>query len=104
VWGGPNREYASIKGASARASYWFDQHVVDGVVNGVGRGTRVLAKFTYEKLDQRGVDGAINGVAEITGESGGLLRYFQSGRIQRYALLMFAAVGLLSLAILLTNT
>ena len=32
--------------------------------------------------------------AAITGESGGLLRYLQSGRVQRYALLLFAAVGL----------
>jgi NADH-quinone oxidoreductase subunit L len=95
---------ASIKGGIARASYWINQHVIDAVVNGAGRGAKSAGKFTYEKLDQRGVDGAINGVAEITGESGGLLRYFQSGRIQRYALLMFAAVGLLSLAILLTNT
>ena len=31
---------------------------------------------------------------------GGLLRYVQSGRVQRYALLLFAAVGLLSLALL----
>ena len=46
-------------------------------------------------LDQKGVDGAVNGIAEITGESGGLLRYVQSGRVQRYALLLFAAVGLL---------
>ena len=52
-------------------------------------------KFTYETLDQKGVDGAVNGVAEITGESGGLLRYLQSGRVQRYALLLFGAVGLL---------
>jgi NADH-quinone oxidoreductase subunit L len=95
---------ASIKGGIARASYWINQHVIDAVVNGAGRGAKSAGKFTYEKLDQRGVDGAINGVAEVTGESGGLLRYFQSGRIQRYALLMFAAVGLLSLAILLTNT
>jgi hypothetical protein len=28
----------------------------------------------------------------------------QSGRVQRYALLLFAAVGLLSLAIFLVNT
>ena len=32
-----------------------------------------------------------------------LLRYFQSGRVQRYALLLFAAVGLLSLFLLLAN-
>ena len=69
-----------------------------------GKGARVAGKFTYEKLDQKGVDGAVNGVAEITGESGGLLRYLQSGRVQRYALLLFGAVGLLSLFLLLANT
>ncbi len=95
---------ASIKGAVARASYWVNQNVIDAVINGAGRGAKAAGNFAYNTLDQKGVDGAVNGVAEITGESGGLLRYFQSGRIQRYALLMFAAVGLLSLAILLANT
>jgi len=95
---------ASIKGGIARAAYWVNQNVIDAVVNGAGRGARVAGDFAYNTLDQKGVDGAVNGLAEITGESGGLLRYFQSGRVQRYALLMFAAVGLLSLAILLTNT
>ena len=45
------------------------------------------------------VDGAVNGLAETTGETGGLLRYVQSGRVQRYALTLFAAVGALSLAL-----
>jgi len=95
---------ASIKGGIARAAYWVNQNVIDAVVDGAGRGAKLVGDFTYNTLDQQGVDGAVNGVAEITGESGGLLRYFQSGRVQRYALLMFAAVGLLSLAILLANT
>ncbi len=95
---------AGIAGPIARASYWFNQNVIDAVINGAGRGARVVGKFTYEKLDQRGVDGAVNGMAEITGESGGLLRYLQSGRVQRYALLLFGAVGLLSLFLLLANT
>jgi NADH-quinone oxidoreductase subunit L len=95
---------AGIAGPIARASYWVNQHVIDGVINGAGKGAKVVGKFTYEKLDQRGVDGAVNGVAEITGESGGLLRYLQSGRVQRYALLLFGAVGLLSLFLLLANT
>jgi hypothetical protein len=42
-------------------------------------------------------------VAEVTGETGGLLRYVQSGRVQRYALLLFAAVGVLALALLIFN-
>ena len=78
--------------------------MIDAVLNGTARGARAAGKFTYEKLDQRGVDGAVNGVAEITGESGGLLRYLQSGRVQRYALLLFGAVGLLSLFLLLANS
>ena len=53
--------------------------------------------------DQKVVDGAVNEIAEVTGETGGLLRYVQSGRVQRYALLLFAAVGLLSLALLIAN-
>ena len=54
-------------------------------------------------VDQKVVDGAVNGIAEVTGETGGLLRYLQSGRVQRYALFLFAAVGLLSLALLIAN-
>jgi NADH-quinone oxidoreductase subunit L len=95
---------AGIAGPIARGCYWFNQHVIDAVLNGAGRGARVVGRFTYEKLDQKGVDGAVNGMAEITGESGGLLRYLQSGRVQRYALLLFGAVGLLSLFLLLANT
>jgi hypothetical protein len=88
----------------ANAAYWVNQHIIDGVVNGAAKTARLAGKFTYEKLDQRGVDGAVNGLAEITGESGGLLRYLQSGRVQRYALLLFGAVGLLSLFLLLANS
>ena len=94
---------AAIKGPIAQASYWVNQNVIDGVVNGAGRGARLVGDFAYNTLDQKGVDGAVNGVADITGESGGLLRYFQSGRVQRYALFMFGAVGLLSLLLLLAN-
>jgi NADH-quinone oxidoreductase subunit L len=88
-----------IKGPVARASYWVNQHVIDGVVNAIGRGTAVLARETYDVVDQKVVDGAVNGLADTTGEAGGLLRYVQSGRVQRYALTLFAAVGALSLAI-----
>jgi len=36
--------------------------------------------------------------------AGAELRRVQSGRVQRYALLLFAGVGILSLALFLTNT
>jgi NADH-quinone oxidoreductase subunit L len=88
-----------IKGPIAQASYWVNQHVIDGVVNAIGRGTAAAARETYDVIDQKVVDGAVNGLAETTGETGGLLRYIQSGRVQRYALTLFAAVGALSLAL-----
>jgi hypothetical protein len=72
-------------------------------VNSFGSGARRAGRFTYDVIDQRVVDGAVNEVAELTGETGGILRYAQSGRVQRYALLLFAAVGLLALALLIFN-
>jgi len=93
----------SIKGAIARASYWVNQRVIDGAVNGIGEGATRVGRFAYDVVDQEVVDGAVNGVAVSTGQTGGLLRYVQSGRVQRYALMLFAAVGLLSLALLIFN-
>jgi NADH-quinone oxidoreductase subunit L len=89
----------SIKGPIARAAYWVNQNVIDAAVNAVGKGARVAGRFTYDVIDQKVVDGAVNGVAEASGETGGLLRYVQSGRVQWYAIVLFLAVGLLSLVL-----
>jgi NADH-quinone oxidoreductase subunit L len=93
-----------IQGAVARATYWFDQHVIDGAVNGLGRSTATVARYTYDIVDQRMVDGAVNELAHETDLAGAELRRVQSGRVQRYALLLFGGVGILSLALFLTNT
>ena len=61
-------------------------------------------KYAYDVLDQKGVDGAINALAAGTGDAGGAVRTVQSGRVQRYALLLFAGVGVLTLYLFLTNT
>ena len=42
-------------------------------------------------------------IAAGTGEAGGAVRTVQSGRVQRYALLLFAAVGVMALAVFLAN-
>ena len=94
---------ASIQGSIARASYWFNQHVIDGVVNGLGRGAASVAQFTYNAVDQRVIDGSIIEVAHETDRAGAEVRSMQSGHVQRYALLLFGGVGLLSLVLLLIN-
>jgi NADH-quinone oxidoreductase subunit L len=86
----------SIKGPIAKGAYWVNQHLIDAVLNGVGRGSRAVARFTYDVLDQRGVDGIVNGLAAGTGDAGGAARVAQSGRLQLYALIMFTGVTLFS--------
>jgi len=93
-----------IRGPVAHAAYWVNQNVIDGVVNGLGRGTARAGRLIYRVVDQEAVDGTINLLARETGAAGGEVRRVQSGRVQRYALLLFAGVGLFSLALLLVNT
>jgi NADH-quinone oxidoreductase subunit L len=92
---------AGIRGPVGRAAYWFNQNVIDGVVNGVGKGTTVVGRFVYRWIDQDVVDGAVNGIAQETDNAGGLLRQVQMGRVQRYALFLFASVGILAVALVI---
>ncbi len=85
-----------VKGPLARASNWFNQNVIDGVVNGVGRGAVGVGKFVYDDIDQRVVDGAVNGAGATASGSGGVLRHLQTGRIQQYTALFFAAAAILA--------
>jgi NADH-quinone oxidoreductase subunit L len=78
----------------SKAAYWSNQHVLDGAVNGVAKGTVAVANETYAVVDQQVVDLAVNGAAGLTGSSGRLLRYIQSGNVQRYAAVLFAAVAI----------
>jgi NADH-quinone oxidoreductase subunit L len=64
----------AVAGALAPATYWFDQRVVDGVVNGAGLGTRRFARG---------------------------LRYVQSGQAQWYAAALF--LGVVGLAVVVTQ-
>ena len=85
----------------AKIAYWINQRVIDGVVNGAGTATLGGAKVAYT-IDQDVVDFAVNGAAGITGASGGLLRYIQTGNVQRYAAVLFGAVAVFVAAIALT--
>jgi NADH-quinone oxidoreductase subunit L len=89
-----------VRDRVSAAVVWFDRNVVDGVVNGTARLTKDLAVGTNE-FDRTVVDGAVNGVAQAAGFTGGLLRYLQSGNVQRYAAFLF--VGVVVLAIVITR-
>ena len=83
----------------ARAAYWTNQHVLDGVINGVGKGAQRTANVVYDVIDQRVIDGAVNGAGMSAEEGGSILRYFQTGRVQQYAAMLFGAVAVLAMGL-----
>jgi NADH-quinone oxidoreductase subunit L len=90
----------SIKGPVARAAYWFNQRVIDGVVNGVGIASRRAAHVTYDIIDQKVVDGLVNGAGAGAEESGSVLRRIQTGRVQQYAAALFGAAAAFAVVLL----
>ena len=91
----------SIKGPIARGAYWFNQVVIDGVVNAAGIGSRKLGELTYRWVDQGVVDRAVNGAGLGAEDAGGLLRVIQSGRVQQYGALLFGGATVLAFALAL---
>jgi NADH-quinone oxidoreductase subunit L len=87
---------AFVKWPLAKAAYWFNQVMLDGVVNGAGESAVKAGRFVYERIDQGVVDGAVNGTALVANETGGGLRKVQSGRVQQYAALLFAAAAIMA--------
>src|SRR5512137_2615746 len=77
---------------------WFDQHVIDWLVNFAGWLARLFAAID-DAIDKYVVDGAVNGVGGLTREGGRVLRRIETGRIQTY--LYGAALG--SLLVVLLN-
>jgi len=85
-----------VKYPLANAANWFNQNVLDGVVNGVGRGAVGTGRWVYDNVDQKVVDGTVNGIGAGASGAGGVLRHLQSGRIQQYAALFFIAAAVLT--------
>ncbi len=80
--------------ALARASSAFDQHVIDGIVNGSASLTVLLSQLDG-LFDLRAVDGLVNLTAGFLFAVGDWGRMIQTGRLRNY--LMFLAVALVGL-------
>ncbi len=80
-----------VKGPVARAANWFNQKGLDGVVNGVGLGAVRSGRFVYDQIDQKLVDGVVNGSGFAAEGGGQVFRQMQTGKVQQYAAILFAA-------------
>ena len=86
----------STKGPIARAANWFNQNILDGVVNGIGFVARKIAGVVYVFGDQLVIDGAVNGSGRGSEGAGQLLRKIQTGKVQQYASILFAGAVVLA--------
>jgi NADH:ubiquinone oxidoreductase subunit 5 (subunit L)/multisubunit Na+/H+ antiporter MnhA subunit len=84
-----------VRDGLSAAVYWTNQHILDAAVNGAAWVAHRLSSGV-DAVDRRAIDGAVNAAAGTAGFTGGLLRYLQSGNVQRYAAFLFAGVVLLA--------
>ncbi len=87
----------------AKAAYWVNQNVIDGIVNAVGVASRKAANITYDYFDQQVIDGIVNGAGFTAEEGGAALRHTQSGRVQQYAAYLFGASALLAVILVIVT-
>ncbi|MEE8305566.1 MAG: NADH-quinone oxidoreductase subunit L, partial [Candidatus Tectomicrobia bacterium] len=76
---------------STDAFWTVDAIVVDGIVNGFGKFTRLYANWSGI-LDRLVVDGSVNGVANIVQSGSRAFRLIQTGVVQNYLLVMALGV------------
>jgi NADH-quinone oxidoreductase subunit L len=76
---------------------WFDNTIIDGIVNGSGWLTRVTSTISGW-FDNWVIDGAVNAVAYVSGFFGIALKKTQTGKIQTYAALAVFGVMVLYFA------
>jgi len=85
-----------VKGPIARGAYWFNQKVIDGVVNETATASKATGNWLYRYIDQGGVDRLVNASGAGAEGSGQFLRRMQTGRVQQYAALLFAGAAVLA--------
>jgi NADH-quinone oxidoreductase subunit L len=82
-------EATAVNGSKAisRGMAWFDNNVVDGLVN-LSAQLGVFVSFLVGKFDDYVVDGAVNGLASATTGSGSVLRRLQTGKLYHYVFVL----------------
>ncbi len=72
-------------------SKWFDDTIIDGIVNGSAAITRWWSAFTG-RFDNVVIDGLVNFSAYFTGFIGLILRKFQTGKVQTYIVFVIFSI------------
>jgi NADH-quinone oxidoreductase subunit L len=94
----------AITGPIAAGAYWFNQHILDGILHAIAGTSRTVAGWVYRNIDQRVVDGAVNNSGKATRGAGGVLQPVQSGKVSQYGALLFSAAAVAALVLVIINT
>jgi len=85
-----------LKGPVAKATYWFNQNVIDGIVNGAARAARLTGGWVYDNIDQGIVDNVVKGSGAAAEGGGQILRKGQTGKVQAYGAYLFLGATVLA--------
>lgn len=77
-----------------RVLRWFDETIIDGIVNGLATATTLLSQISGW-FDSHIIDGLVNGTASFANMAGGLLTKVQTGKVQTYLVFILFSVLLL---------
>ena len=80
-----------VRDKLSAAVYWFNQNVLDGIVNGSAVAARSFSGVIMW-FDRNVIDGVVNGAGTVAETFGRGLRTLQSGKVQWYAVGLFAGV------------
>jgi len=84
-----------IRDPIAAATYWTNQYVIDGVVNGSAKLTYAFSAVA-SWIDRNVIDGVVNGAGTVSAMFGRGLRTIQTGKVQWYAVGLFLGVIVLT--------
>lgn len=70
---------------------WFDNTIIDGIVNGSAALTRGFSKFSG-LFDNIVIDGTVNSTAFLSGFLGSIFRKIQTGKVQTYVVLVIFSI------------
>jgi len=90
-----NKTFVALTIGLSRVLAWFDNIIIDGIVNGSAFLTKHFS-FFIGNFDKYVIDGIVNFTAYFNGFAGLLVRRIQTGKVQSYlALVIFSIVILL---------
>lgn len=92
-----NKLFLDGSHAVMRALRWFDETIIDGIVNGAATVTAFLSRISGW-VDTHIVDGLVNGTAVTADRAGSLFSRIQTGKVQTY--LLYAVFSFIVLFIL----